>query len=433
MTPLITCRRAAFHRFVRFNCALAAWLFIALASFTRAAEPRLLDASALDALRLEVRTNHPTVAAAQARADAAAAGIRAVRLWEDPMAGLSFRGARVERRRDDGDIGVMAEQSLPRRKLYDARKEQATAEYSIMQADTRSAALNLETLAAQAALELALADEALVIQSNQIAWLESMAVNARERAKDPQATAVEPLRIEGEVAQERQRWDSASRLRVSLMRQLNTLLGRPLDEAWTPLALPKATTAELPSLPGGLSRLPVANPMLLALTGSTRAAQAGVEVSRQERKPVFSVGAESSVYSGGRFIETLVGAKMTIPWGNRSVYQANIDRSLKQQAAAEREFAALERRLRGEAIAAHTEAENAARQAATFTDEVMPRLEKSVQATEGAWISSKATLLEVLEARRALLNARLEERRFAAAQRAALETFRSIVPPPTQP
>ena len=407
-------------------------MFVVLASFARAAEPHLLDATALDALRLEVRTNHPSVAAAQARAEAASAGVRAVRLWEDPMAGLTFRGAAVERRRDDGDIGVMAEQTLPRRKLYAARKEQATAEYSIMQAETRSTALNLETLVAQAALELALADEALVIQSNQIAWLERMVVNAREKAKDPQATAVEPLRIEGEVAQERQRWDAAARRRVSLMRQLNTLLGRPLDEAWPTLMLPGAA-AVLPSLPAELSRLPVANPMLLALTGSSRAAQAGVEVSRQERQPVFSVGAESSVYSGGRFVETLVGAKMTIPWGNRSVYQANTDRARQQQTATEREYESLERRFRGEAIAAHTDAENAARQAATFTDEVMPRLEKTTQATEGAWISSKATLLEVLETRRALLNARLEQRRFIAAHRAALEMLRSIVPPQPQP
>ena len=58
---------------------------------------------------------------------------------------------------------------------------------------------------------------------------------------------------------------------------------------------------------------------------------------------------------------------------------------------------------------------------------------KATQATEGAWISSKATLLEVLETRRALLNARLEQRRFIAAQRAALEMLRSIVPPPPQP
>lgn len=402
-----------------------------LAPLAYAQSPRLVDSAFLDAVRAEVRTNHPSVTAARARLQAAEAGIRAVRLWEDPTAGLALLGARIERRRDDGDIRFMAEQPLPRRKLYDARKEQAAAEHSIMESETRVAALNLETLVAQAALELALADEALVIQSNQITWVESMVVNAREKARDPQSTAAAPLRLEAEVALEWQRWDAASRRRQSLMRQLNTLLGRPLDEAWAPLVLP--TAAELPSLTDELARLPVANPRLRALTGSTRAAQAGVEVSRQERQPVFSVNAESSVYSGGRFVETLVGGKMTIPWGHRAVYQASIDRSRQQQAAAESEFAALERRLRSEAIVAHTDAENAARQAVAFTEEVMPRLEKSVQATEGAWISSKATLLEVLEARRALLNARLEQRRFLAAQRAALETFRSIVPPPAQP
>ena len=432
MTARLPHHRSESRRLTRLTCAALAGMFVALASFAHAAEPRLLDAAGLDALRLEVRTNHPTVAAAQARAEAAAAGVRAVRLWEDPSAGLSLLGARVERRRDDGDIRVMAEQALPRRRLYEARKEQATAEYSIMQVETRSAALHLETLVAQAALELALADEALVIQSNQIAWVESMAANAREKANDPQATAAAPLRLEAEVALERQRWDAAARRRVSLMRQLNTLLGRPLDEAWPTLTLPVAA-AELPSLSAELSRLPVVNPALLALNGSSRAAQAGVEVSRQERQPVFSVGAESSVYSGGRFVETLVGAKMTIPWFNNSVYRANTDRARQQQTAAEREYESLERRLRGEVIGAHTDAENAARQAATFTDEVMPRLEKATQATEGAWISSKATLLEVLEARRALLNARLEQRRFIAAHRAALEMLRSIVPPQPQP
>jgi hypothetical protein len=48
---------------------------------------------------------------------------------------------------------------------------------------------------------------------------------------------------------------------------------------------------------------------------------------------------------------------------------------------------------------------------------------------QAAWISSKATLLEVLESRRALLSARLEQRRAVAAQSAALEKLRSIIPP----
>lgn len=406
---------------------------LALASpLVSAQEPRVLDESFLETLRAEVRTNHPSVAAAQARAEAASAAIRAVRLWEDPTAGLSARAAEVERRRDDGDVRFMAEQALPRRKLNGARKEKAKAGYAVTQAQTHAAVLGLETLVVQAAIELALADEALLIESNQVAWLESMAVNAREKLKDPQATAAGPLRIEGELAQERQRLDAATRRRHGLSRQLNTLLGRPLESAWATLSLPAAPMGT-PTLDDEMSRLPVVNPMLQALAGAATAAKAEIEVTRRERKPVLSVGAESWAYSGGGFVETVVGAKMTIPWGNRSVYQANIDRARQEETAAERDAEALERRLRGEAIAAHTEAENAARQAVAFSGAVIPRFEEAAQATESAWISAKATLLEVFEARRALLNARLEQRRFVAAHRAALETLRSIIPPQTQP
>ena len=422
----------SFIRIVSLRVALALAVVAVLTHSGLAQTPRVLDAAYLDALRAEVRTNHPSVAAAQARVLAAEAGVRAVRLWEDPMAGLGVRAAEAARRRDDGDIVVGAEQALPRRKLYEARKSVAAAERAIFEADKRSSILSLETLVAQAAVELALADETLLIQSNQVVWLESMAVNAREKLKDPMATAAGPLRIEGELAQERQRLDAAARQRISLARQLNTLLGRPVDGVWPTVTLP-GSASETPILPDELSRLPIANPMLQAVTGSAAAARAGVEVARQERKPVFSVGADTAVYSGGRFVETMVAAKVTLPWFHNSVYRANADRARQQQAAAERDYEALERRLRGEAIAAYTDADNAARQAGTFNREVIPRVEQAAQATESAWVSSKASLLEVLEARRALLNARLEERRFIAAHRAALEMLRSIVPPQTQP
>ena len=115
------------------------------------------------------------------------------------------------------------------------------------------------------------------------------------------------------------------------------------------------------------------------------------------------------------------------------MYRANTERARAQQIAAQRDYEVLERRLRSEFILAYTEAENAARQAETFAKEVVPRIEKAAQATESAWISAKATLLEVLEARRALLNSRLEHRRSIASQRATLETLRSIISPSNQP
>ncbi len=404
----------------------------ALALSSHAQTPRLLDATYLDALRAEVRTNHPSVAAAQARVLAANAGVRAVRLWEDPTANAGIMAANREFRSDNGDLIVGVEQMLPRRKLYDARKARAGAERAIFEAETRSAALMLETLVAQSVIELALVDEMLGIQTNQLAWLESMAANAREKLKDPMANASEPLRIESEVAQERQKIDNTRRQRTRLVRQLNILLGRETDDAWPVLRLPDSATLT-PALAEELSRLYQVNPTLQALLSTAEAAKSDIEVAKRERSPIFSLGVESSVYSGGDFRQATVGAKMTLPWSNNSVYRANTERALRQQAAAEKDAEALARRLRGEAVAAHTEAETSARQAKTFSEEVIPRASKAVESTQNAWISSKASILEVLDARRALLNSRLEERRSVAAHRAALEVLRSIVPPQSIP
>ena len=416
------------------NVLLAVFGLIAAAHLESPAQPlevHIVDAAFLDALRAEVRTNHPTVAAAQARVQAAEAGVRAVRLWEDPMANFGVMAAEQDMRRDDGDIMFGAEQVLPRRKLYQARKARATAERSILEAETKSAVLTLETMVAQAAIELALVDEMLAIETNQLAWLESMAANARERLKDPMANASEPLRIESELAQEQQKIDSTARDRLRLMRQLNILLGRSPDETWPVLRLPEAASLT-PALSEELSRLFQVNPMLRALLSTATAAKLDIEVARRERSPIFSVGVDSSVYSGGGFRQAAIGAKMTLPFFNKSVYHANVERARQEQIAAEREVEALERQLRGEAVAAHTDAENAARQAATFSKEVLPRVEKAAESTQNAWITTKASILEVLDARRALSNARLEEKRFVAAHRAALEALRSIVPPQNQ-
>ena len=394
----------------------------------KAQTAREVDAPFLDALRVEVRTNHPTLAAAQAKVHAAEAGVRAVRLWEDPMVGLGVMAAETMMRREDGDLMFSAEQALPRRKLYEARKARAVAESSILQAQTRTAALSLETRVAQTAIELALADEVIGVATNQVRWLESMAVNARQRLADPMANASEPLRMESELAQEQQRLDTSKRQRTRLVRELNILLGRPIDSEWTVLRLPDAA-ASTPPLTNELARLFQANPMLNAQFRMADAAKADIEAARRERSPIFSVGAESRVYSGGDFRETTVGAKMSLPWFNSSTYRASVDRARQQQTAAEREIEMLERDLRKQIVTALTDAENAERQAATFTEQVIPRAEKASEATQNAWVSSKAILSEVLESRRALLNARLEQRRAVAAQRAALETLRSIVPP----
>lgn len=382
----------------------------------------------LESLRAAVRAEHPSVAASQSRIRAADASVRGVRLWEDPMVGASVMAAEKMMRMDDGDLMFEVEQAFPRRSLYRAEKAKMRAERSMAAAEFQATAVKLETLVAQTAIELALADEMIVIDTNQVQWLDRMAVNARERLKDPMGNASEALRIESELAQEKQKLDSNRLMRRRLSRQLNILLGRSPDQPWPVLTLPESAAA-IPALQTELAKIASSNPMLQSLRNASDSARADIDIAKGESKPVFSLGVDTRVYSGGDFREASVGAKMTIPLFNRSVYRARIERAREQHEAAEKQIEAMERDLRSELVMAFTDAENAAHQAATISKEVIPRTEKAVESIQNAWISAQASLLEVLEARRAALTARLEERRQIAANAAAVETLRSITPP----
>jgi len=380
----------------------------------------------LAGLRAEARGKHPTVAAARERLAAAAAGVRAVRLWDDPEMGFSLTAGRVSYRRDNGDIGVSIEQRLPRLGLYTAMKAKAEAEQRAQAAEVMAAEAMLGMETAKAALELALADEALALEMQQVKWVKQMAANAHERTKDPMAGTAEALRAESEFLQEAQKFAAMRREREQRARQLNLLLGRPTTHPWENLSLPGIASA--PELETLLARLSSANPRLEALRHLASAADAQITATHRERLPSVMLSVDTMTYSGGNFNDALFGVKVSLPWFNNRIYRANEERAAALANAAQRDLAAAERELQAQAIAASTATRNAAQQADAFAKEIIPAASKAAEAVNNAWISSKATLLEVLEARRSLLSVRLEERRFLAAHRAALETLRALVP-----
>jgi cobalt-zinc-cadmium efflux system outer membrane protein len=73
-----------------------------------------------------------------------------------------------------------------------------------------------------------------------------------------------------------------------------------------------------------------------------------------------------------------------------------------------------------------TEADNNARLARAYEMEILPRAQKTLEIRQDAWISSKISLLEVLDARRALLEARLDFKRALAAHHSALARIRNL-------
>ena len=375
----------------------------------------------------EAVTTHPSIEAAEARTQAAASGIGAVRLWEDPQLGLGTLFASQVNRQGNGDISIGIDQMLPRPKLYQAEQSRAIADQLTQQAARRQTANELALTVAQAALELALADEVVRLQAENVGWLQTIVNTAVERAKSPDATATETLRLESELAVQTQTLESARRQRSQYATTLNLHLGRAPGRPWMPLSLPLKTQA-VASAAALKAKLERNNPKLDAMRHQVAGAQADADAAHEKRKPVFSVGVQVNAYSAGnsRDVMTMLTVGMNLPWFNRSVYQADIARAESQRTAVQSDLAAEQRMLYTQLTLLMTEAENNRRLTDAYSSEVLPKTEKTVETLQNAWVSSKATLLEVLEARRALLQARQEQKRALAAQNVAAQALAAL-------
>ncbi|MEI6415563.1 MAG: TolC family protein [Pseudomonadota bacterium] len=281
--------------------------------------------------------------------------------------------------------------------------------------------------AARDAIELALADESIALQSAQLKWLESMTENARQRAANPDATGIDALRLESELARETQILAAARRTRESLTSSLNLRLGRPLESPWPTLDLGNASYS-VPLANSEIARISHANPKVRSLREMASAASAETRIADRERLPQLSVGVDVDTYSGSDFRSASLGLKMSLPYVNRSSYSAKIAASQLREKAALQDIETTRLEVASGVLAAVAESKNAAAQARAYSGEVYQRALSASQAVEGSWISSKSSVADLLDAQRQLFSIRLEQRRFVAMQRVALEELNQLVP-----
>jgi outer membrane protein TolC len=393
-----------------------------------AAEPLALDDGFLFRLRTEAARNHPAAIAGKNRATAAAHEARAVRLWNDPMLGIGFMGSSEMMRMDDGDVIIGVEQALPKPGMLDAERakmeamRRAEAESSLGSADAAGAE------AANAAIELALADESIALKQAQIDWMTAMVENAKQMAADPMGNSTDALRVETELAKEKQMLAAARRSREGFAKKLNITLGRPLDSPWPVLKLP----SEPPPVPlanAEVARIPHANPKVRSMREMAAAANADTRIADRERLPEIAVGVDTQLYSEtGDIKSTTVGVKISLPWFNEPSYKAKIEAAKSRELAAASDVETMRREIAGMVTMAATEAANAAAQARAFSGEIHEKALKTTQTTEAAWISSKVPLTDLLDSARTLYAIRLEQRRMIAMQLAALEQLHTLVP-----
>lgn len=384
------------------------------------ATPRVIDKLVREAV-----ATHPKAEAARQRTEAARSAIQTVRLWQDPQIGLGYMFANKMMQRDDGDVIASFDQTLPRVGLYKAEKRKAFADFEAQGRAVAVTANELGLSVAQAALELALADEIISLQAENIRWLETIVSTAKERAKNPDASATETLRLQGELSMRQQSFAVSQRLRAQYARNLNILLGRNQDAEWKLLSLPLSVPA-LPSTIALKVKLERSNPRLAELRYMAQGASADADAAKEKKKPVFSFGVQANSYSGGNLRSTMVGVKMSLPWLNHSAYRADIAKAEQLRQSAESDIDGQLRQLNAELTALITDAENNRQLVKGYDTEVLPRTGAAVETLQNAWISSKATLLEVLDARRALLDAKQEQKRALAAQHVAIHSIAAL-------
>jgi outer membrane protein TolC len=397
-------------------------------SLLHAGETQVLTDGFLANVRSEAARTHPSAIAGKHKAAAALHDARSVRLWNDPMAGLGFMAAEKMMRADDGDIMVGIEQALPKPGMFAAERRKMEAMGRAETENARTSSLAAGAEAARAAIELALADESITLQQEQLNWLTAMTENARQMAADPMGSSTDALRMETELARENQMLAAARRIREGYAGKLNLALGRPLDSPWPALKLP-ATPPPVPIAKAEIARIPHANPKVRAMKEMAGAANAEARIADRERLPEVAVGIDTRIYSDTRDIRsTTFGVTMSLPWFNDNSYQAKIDASKSRELAARRDVETMRREVATMVLTAATEAANAAAEARAFSGEIHEKALKATQTTEAAWISSKAPLSGLLDSARTLFSIRLEQRRMIAMQLAALEELHTLVP-----
>ncbi|MEY2466159.1 MAG: outer membrane protein heavy metal efflux system, partial [Verrucomicrobiota bacterium] len=251
----------------------------------------------LNELAEEMRTNSPSLQVSYARTNAAAAGVGAVRTWEDPMLRVGAMGAREPMRADEGDLIYGVEQKLPLFGKPALARRVARAELATETANSDFQFQMQRRELAKVAFQTALAEHVVSIGGQDLAWLDEIREAAQNRYRSGQATLMDVLQIENERGKRVTQLDTD---RAQLAHQrvtLNRLLNRDLQASWPALQLPELAgpvvfNARL--LDFALRYEPKAQMMRLQI----KQAEATVDMTRRERLPEVGIGAEARNYSG---------------------------------------------------------------------------------------------------------------------------------------
>ena len=366
----------------------------------------------------ELRTNHPALRAAQARANAAGLNAAGTRRFDDPTLKLggsvsSPRGFKPE---EEGNLIYGVEQKLPLLGKEQAarRRSEAEAATEATRSGARFEALRRDL--ARAVFAAALAEETVQLGAEDLSWLDTTLAATGARYRSGASSQFDLLRVQNERAKRAAQLTNDERRRDAARALVNHSLGR---EPLTPLpafTLP-VVADDVPFLPSLVSLAERHAPDVRVLERERAAAAATVEVTRRSQRPDVALGVEGRQFSGdGGFREGMVTVSLSLPWFNRVNYRRDLARDREKLRAAEEDQADAAVSLRNEVHHLTVEAEAARREALLYRDDVLPRSGQALAAAHASWSGGRGMMNDVLEAHRMLVEAKLMLARATAEQ-----------------
>lgn len=191
--------------------------------------------------------------------------------------------------------------------------------------------------------------------------------------------------------------------------ELEAIIGRTVPDAEVNrvvLTRPPSSSDKTEAL---AARLEATNPMLQALSSRVEAARAGVALARLETFPEFMLSAgyrrvNEPGMGGSRawMNEAVVMFSISLPiWGEKNTGKRDEARAMLEVADRERENASRMLRARLETLLSR--GRDAARRAKLFHEDLLPKARQAHETVEASYRAGRASLLDVFDSRRRLL------------------------------
>jgi cobalt-zinc-cadmium efflux system outer membrane protein len=375
----------------------------------------------LEAVIATALAQHPLIAAARARVEAARGSARQAAFWPNPVGTYWLENAALA----GSSAGLDRETSLfatvPLEPLYQRRPHVAQASQDVAAAEAEAEAVRRQVAsdAARAFFRVAMAQAVVAAAEENRANLDQLMAFNEARVREGAAPEGDLIRVRVEV--DRAATDLVF-AEVELTRARGDLWIFVGGGAASSLLLdrlrvrsPTATDLRTPLQPLADLLTIASSSRPEILSARARLASAAASIEYEGRLNIRQLGGTFGVKSTAGQRSMIAGLSVTLPLFDRN--QGAVQRATATRVAAEQELTWATRTVNAEVQTSFAAAERLRARAADVQDTVVERAESARAVALAAYREGATTVLQVIDASRALAEARLSSARLLLAER----------------